>query len=76
MKIDVHNDKKLVPLDEVFFGSVVLIAGKYYLVIDNDSYTDSYNSDTMVLVNIENGKKSEFDEKLKVEIVNARMVVD
>lgn len=72
MKIDVHNDKKLVPLDEVFFGSVVLIAGKYYLVIDNDSY----NSDTMILVNIENGKKSEFDEKLKVEIVNARMVVD
>ena len=39
MKIDVHNDKKLVPLDEIFFGSVVLIAGKYYLVIDNDNYT-------------------------------------
>lgn len=73
MKIDIHNNKKVVPLDEVTYGSVVFIENTYYLVFDN------YNNDSkgmMTLVNIETGRTKEFEEDLKVEILDARVVID
>lgn len=73
MKIDIHNNKKAMPLEEVNFGSVVFIEGAYYLVIDN--YNHDYE-DMMTLINIETGKRKDFEQDLKVEVVNARVVID
>ena len=73
MKIDTHNNKKAMLLDEVVYGSVVFIEDSYYLVFDN------YINDSkgmMTLVNIETGKTKEFKEDLKVEVLNARVVID
>lgn len=73
MKIDMHNNKRVMPLDEVTYGSVVFIENTYYLVFDN------YNNDSegmMTLVNIETGRTKEFKEDLKVEILDARVVID
>lgn len=76
MKIDYHDGKKLVPLKDVYFGSVVFIEGKYYLVIDNYNYLNEDTDDVVTVADIETGTKHDFDKKLRVEIVNARMVVD
>ena len=73
MKIDIHNNKRETPLDEVVFGSVVFIENIYYLVFDN--YGND-NEGMMTLINLETGKKKEFEENLKVEVLNARLVID
>lgn len=73
MKIDMHNNKRAMPLEEVVYGSVVFIENTYYLVFDN------YSNDRkgmMTLINLETGKKKEFEENLKVEVLNARLVID
>ena len=73
MKIDVHNNKKAMPLEEVTFGSVVFIEDNYYLVIDNYMHD---SEGMMTLINIETGIKKEFEDERRVEVVNARMVID
>ena len=73
MKIDTHNNKRAMPLEEVVYGSVVFIEDSYYLVIDN------YRNDSegmMTLVDIETGRTKEFEDNLKVEVLNARVVID
>lgn len=73
MKIDVHNNKKAMPLEEVTYGSVVFIDDNYYLVFDNFLHD---NKGMMTLINIETGRKQEFEDGRRVEVVNARMVID
>lgn len=72
MKIDVHNNK-VMPLEEVAYGSVVFIEDNYYLVIDNYMHD---SEGMMTLINIETGRKQEFEDGRRVEVVNARMVID
>lgn len=73
MQIDIHNNRELMPLRKVCYGDVVFIENKYFLVFDN---FDSDNEGVMTLINLETGKKKEFNEYTVVEVLNARLVID